>query len=48
MLELYKNKKKAPLPLSAEREIAITDENIDDSVYRLYGVTDEEREIIGR
>ena len=49
MLEL--NKKKAALPPSAERdkierEIAVTDEKIDEIVYRLYGVTDEERGMI--
>jgi hypothetical protein len=31
-----------------EREIAVTDEKIDDIVYRLYGVTEEERGIIER
>lgn len=50
MLELHK--KKAALPPSAEREkihreITITDEKVDDVVYGLYGVTDEERRIIG-
>jgi hypothetical protein len=49
MLDL--NKKKAALPLSAEREkiereITVTDEKIDEIVYGLYGVTDEERKII--
>ena len=49
MLELHK--KKASLPPSAEREkiereIAITDEKIDEIVYGLYGITDEERKII--
>ncbi len=29
-----------------EREIAVTDEKIDDLVYGLYGITDEERRII--
>ena len=29
-----------------EREIAITDEKIDDIVYELYGITDEERRIM--
>lgn len=29
-----------------EREIAVTDEKIDDIVYELYGVTEEERRII--
>jgi hypothetical protein len=50
MLDLYK--KKAALPASAEREkiereIAVTDEKIDDIVYGLYGITDEEKRIIG-
>ncbi len=49
MLELHK--KKAALPPSAEREkiereITITDEKIDEIVYGLYGVTEEERRII--
>jgi len=49
MLELHR--KKNSLPPSAEREkiereIAVTDEKIDDIVYGLYGVTDEERKII--
>ncbi len=50
MLDLHK--KKNSLPLSAERdkierEIVITDEKIDGIVYGLYGVTEEERKIIG-
>ena len=49
MLELHK--KKASLPPSAEREkiereIAITDEKIDEIVYELYGITEKERKII--
>lgn len=49
MLEL--NKKKKTLPLSSkrdkiEREIKITDEKIDELVYELYGITEEERKII--
>ena len=49
ILELHK--KKAALPPSSEREkiereIAVTDEKIDDIVYGLYGVTEEERGII--
>jgi hypothetical protein len=49
MLDLHK--KKASLPPSAEREkiereIAVTDEKIDEIVYGLYGVTEEERGII--
>ncbi len=49
MLDLYK--KKSALPQSAEREkiereIAVTDEKIDEIVYGLYGVTDEEKKII--
>jgi len=43
--------KRNSLPLSAERdkierEIAITDEKIDEIVYGLYGVTKEERKRI--
>ncbi len=49
MLDLHK--KKAALPLSAEREktereITVTDEKIDDIVCGLYGITDEERKLI--
>jgi type I restriction-modification system DNA methylase subunit len=49
MLDLHK--KKSALPPSSgrekiEREIAVTDEKIDEIVYGLYGVTDEERKII--
>ena len=49
MLELHK--KKNSLPPSAEREkveleIAFTDEKIDDIVYGLYGITEEERKVI--
>ena len=49
MLDLHK--KKAALPPSAEREkiereIAVTDEKIDEIVYGLYGITDEERKIV--
>jgi restriction endonuclease S subunit len=49
MLELHK--KKISLPPSAEREkiereIAVTDEKIDDIVYGLYGMTDEEIRIV--
>ena len=45
------NKKKNTLPPSTEREriereIAITDEKIDDIVYTLYGITDKERKVI--
>ena len=29
-----------------EREIAVTDEKIDEIVYELYGITEEERKII--
>ncbi len=48
---LYLHKKKNTLPPSAEREkiereIAVTDEKIDEIVYGLYGVTEEERRII--
>lgn len=49
MLDLHK--KKNSLPPSAEREkiereIAVVDEKIDDIVFDLYGITDEERKII--
>jgi type I restriction-modification system DNA methylase subunit len=49
MLELHK--KKNSLPPSAEREkvereIAVTDEKMDEIVYGLYGVTEEERKLI--
>lgn len=49
MLDL--NKKRASIPPSAEREkiereIAVTDEKIDEIVYGLYGVTEEEKKII--
>lgn len=49
MLELHK--KKNSLPPSAEREkiereIAVMDEKIDEIVYGLYGVTEEERKLI--
>ncbi len=49
MLDLHK--KKAALPPSAEREriereIAVTDEKIDEIVYGLYGITEEERRVI--
>jgi len=43
-------KRKSPSPSSErekiEREIAVTDEKIDDIVYGLYGITDEEKKII--
>ena len=49
ILELHK--KKNSMPPSAERErvereISVTDEKIDEIVYGLYGVTDEERKVI--
>jgi hypothetical protein len=48
-LELQKRKSSMP-PSSErdkiEREIGITDEKIDEIVYRLYGITVEERKII--
>ncbi len=49
MLEV--NKKKAALPPSSkrdkiEREIQITDEKIDELVYELYGITEEDRKIL--
>ena len=50
MLELNKQKhsgKLAPSELERlEREIAATDTKIDELVYALYGITEEEREII--
>ncbi len=46
MLDLHK--KKAALPPYVERELAVTDEKIDEIVYGLYGITDEERMIIER
>jgi hypothetical protein len=51
MLEL--KIKRLVLPISSqkekiEREINITDENIDELVYDLYGITENERKIIGR
>ena len=51
MLDLHK--KKADLPLSAEREkiereIAVTDEKIDEIVYGLYEITEIEQQIIDR
>jgi hypothetical protein len=49
MLDLHK--KKATLPPSSEREkvereIAVTDERIDEIVYGLYGITEEEKVVI--
>ncbi|MBZ5671592.1 MAG: hypothetical protein LAO04_17925 [Acidobacteriia bacterium] len=50
MLELNKKKhsgKLAPSEIDRlEREIASTDREIDELVYELYGITDEERKII--
>jgi hypothetical protein len=50
MLELNKQKHSGKLAPSqvdrVDREIAATDEEIDNLVYELYGVTEEEREII--
>ena len=50
ILELNKKKhsgKLAPSQLDRlEREIAATDEEIDELVYKLYGITNEERKII--
>jgi len=50
MLELNKKQhsgKLAPSELERlEREIAATDAEIDDLVYELYGITDDERKII--
>ncbi|MBI5683123.1 MAG: hypothetical protein HZC45_08185 [Deltaproteobacteria bacterium] len=49
MLDLHKKKNSMP-PSSErekfEREIAVTDEKIDDIVYGLYGITEGERKII--
>jgi hypothetical protein len=51
MLEMNKRKhsgKLAPSELDRlEREIASTDREIDELVYELYGITDEERKLIG-
>lgn len=49
MQELHK--KRNSLPPSAEREkvereIAVTDEKIDEIVYELYGITEEEIKVI--
>jgi hypothetical protein len=49
MLDLHKNKNSFPPSAERdkiEREIAITDEKIDDIVYELYGITEEERKIV--
>ncbi len=50
MLELNKQKHSGKLAPSqverVDREIAATDAEIDKLVYELYGITDEEREII--
>ncbi len=50
MVELNKNKHSAKLEPSelerVDREIAATDAEIDELVYELYGITDEERRII--
>ncbi len=50
MLELNKKKHSGKLAPSAvgrlEREIAATDREIDELVYDLYGITEEERRII--
>ena len=50
MLELNKQKHSGKLAPSqverVDREIAATDAEIDDLVYELYGITDEERTII--
>jgi hypothetical protein len=50
MLDLNKRKHSGRLPPSEldriEREIAATDAGIDELVYELYGITDEERKII--
>ena len=57
MLELNKENRVAPpsrrqgrqdagATTELEREIAVTDAEIDNLVYELYGITDEERKII--
>ena len=49
MLDLHKKKNSIPPSAErekAEREIAVTDEKIDEIVYKLYGVTEEERGIV--
>ncbi len=49
MLGLHKKKNSIPTSAKGEkikREIVITDEKIDEIVYGLYGITDEERTII--
>ena len=51
LTECLNYKKETLLPPSAERdkierEIAVTDEKIDEIVYGLYGVTEEEKKII--
>lgn len=50
MLELNKKKhsgKLAPSELDRlERDIAATDQEIDELVYELYGITDDERKMI--
>jgi adenine-specific DNA-methyltransferase len=50
MLELNKQKHSSKLAPSqverVDREIAATDAEIDNSVYEVYGITDEERKII--
>ena len=50
MLELHK-RKNSLLPSAErekiEREIAVTDEKIDDIVYGLYGITEEEKRTVG-
>ncbi len=49
MLDLHKKRsgKLAPSELErVEREIAATDAEIDNLVYELYGITDEEQKVI--
>ena len=50
MLELNKKKQSGKLTPSEldrlEREIAATDREIDELVYDLYGITDEERRVV--
>lgn len=50
MLELHKRKADKSLPQSdledIQRQIAHTDREIDDLVYDLYGLTEEERQVV--
>ena len=49
MLELQRKKNSLPPSVErekSEREIAVTDDKIDDIVYGLYGIIEEERGVI--